>query len=686
MAKQKLIKRIDTIDGPLQIDYNALANLPDIGKLEEDVEALKASQIPESTIEDLNKEVRKLEASIGYAATDPDKTFAEAIDETFVKKTELEEILEDLPTGGGASSWNDLTDKPFEEQEVTIRIDWDGSDEGKTVVGPFVKVNDKTPSTEELIGGTIILSNGQTGPLNGEIIYEQFGLIMLGGLGMIVPTTTKVEGLVFEPGVWFYQEGELYIQSMSFTHNIIKTLDPKYIDYSWSHITDKPAIVLKEDLPCGETYEETELVSNLTYEEYSNGTRPACNFVVGESYTVIWEGVRYDNVVCQLSGGYRMLGGGTYPFCIDDDGGNSLYIESDFTTPLTILGMELVIKLLDKKYLPEHKHSWKDLTNKPFTETLGNETITWDGNMQDSNPQFPYPEASRFYKVSDKIFTIDDLSTLSFTVYDNNSNANFPVTENVKYDIVDVGVTFIYGDASGLLAAVLIENNAVGQPEGTYFHYRTGFGSWYTSSITFPGVVETIDERVIPDTIARVGAVPHPDWNQEDETSVDYIKNKPFVTRDSIVLIDVGNGFSYTIQMVNGNLVSYCATETIEVVTLPSKTVYKQGEKFDPTGMVVMIVGYDGSKRETTNFIYPTDWLMETGENVAVEIVYQESEKVFKTNAIITVTPFEPETELIDFSYTANDDGTYTLTGWKGTYNGNSSTEMIIPEHPLVIL
>jgi hypothetical protein len=161
MAKQKLIKRIDTVDGPLQIDYKALANLPDIEKLEKDVEALKTSQVPESTIEELNKEVRKLETSIGYAATDPDKTFAEVIDETFVKKTELEEILEDLPAGGGgASSWNDLTDKPFEEQEVTIRIDWDGSTEGKTVIGVAVKVSNETPTIEELIGGTFIMSDG----------------------------------------------------------------------------------------------------------------------------------------------------------------------------------------------------------------------------------------------------------------------------------------------------------------------------------------------------------------------------------------------------------------------------------------------------------------------------------------------------------------------------------------------
>ena len=75
MAKQKLIKRIDTIDGPLQIDYNALANLPEI-----------------ATPDDL----RALENTIGYAATDPDKTFAEVIDETFAKKDVVKNLQEQV--------------------------------------------------------------------------------------------------------------------------------------------------------------------------------------------------------------------------------------------------------------------------------------------------------------------------------------------------------------------------------------------------------------------------------------------------------------------------------------------------------------------------------------------------------------------------------------------------------------
>lgn len=41
---------------------------------------------------------------------------------------------------------------------------------------------------------------------------------------------------------------------------------------------------------------------------------------------------------------------------------------------------------------------------------------------------------------------------------------------------------------------------------------------------------------------------------------------------------------------------------------------------------------------------------------------------------------------LDDFWYLENDDGTYTLIGWKGTYKGMPSTKCIIPDSPLIIL
>lgn len=41
---------------------------------------------------------------------------------------------------------------------------------------------------------------------------------------------------------------------------------------------------------------------------------------------------------------------------------------------------------------------------------------------------------------------------------------------------------------------------------------------------------------------------------------------------------------------------------------------------------------------------------------------------------------------LTDFEYTENDDGTYTLTEWKGTCNGEESTEIIIPDDEQIVL
>ena len=41
---------------------------------------------------------------------------------------------------------------------------------------------------------------------------------------------------------------------------------------------------------------------------------------------------------------------------------------------------------------------------------------------------------------------------------------------------------------------------------------------------------------------------------------------------------------------------------------------------------------------------------------------------------------------MIDFALGDNEDGTYTLTGWKGTLGGVPSTRMIIPQDSSIIL
>jgi hypothetical protein len=41
---------------------------------------------------------------------------------------------------------------------------------------------------------------------------------------------------------------------------------------------------------------------------------------------------------------------------------------------------------------------------------------------------------------------------------------------------------------------------------------------------------------------------------------------------------------------------------------------------------------------------------------------------------------------LIDFTYVIEPNGTYLLTGWKGTYNGEPSTKIVIPDNPYIKL
>ena len=59
-----------------------------------------------------------------------------------------------------------------------------------------------------------------------------------------------------------------------------------------------------------------------------------------------------------------------------------------------------------------------------------------------------------------------------------------------------------------------------------------------------------------------------------------------------------------------------------------------------------------------------------------------------KKNGVITkiYSNIDLSDILIDFTYTVESDGTHLLTGWKGTYNGEPSTKIVIPDNPYIKL
>ena len=110
----------------------------------------------------------------------------------------------------------------------------------------------------------------------------------------------------------------------------------------------------------------------------------------------------------------------------------------------------------------------------------------------------------------------------------------------------------------------------------------------------------------------------------------------------------------------------------LRVDTMPDKLAYFEGESFDPTGMVVSAVYNDGTSIPVTDYVY-SDIV-----DGVVTITYLS----YSINIDITIKTVKDL--LVDFEYTENADGTYTITDWKKTLNGEPSTECIIPEHELI--
>jgi len=151
-------------------------------------------------------------------------------------------------------------------------------------------------------------------------------------------------------------------------------------------------------------------------------------------------------------------------------------------------------------------------------------------------------------------------------------------------------------------------------------------------------------------------------------------------TRNYFIITDIVNGYEYIIQMYDGNLISFSKCTGIEVTKLPTRVEYPDGQAFEPEGMVVIATCEDGTTREITNFTH--DVYVSNDEHI---ISYTELGNTFTAIADIIVNDFDPAVVLIDFNYTDNGDGTYSITSWKGTLNGETSDIMVVPNNKHVI-
>lgn len=201
-------------------------------------------------------------------------------------------------SGGGGTdtvSWNDLTDKPFGDESVTI--EWDGSTDGHTLI-PLsgntkgIKVSNLTPEPEELINGEIrvLRADGVTEniTITADAItdYRSMGynMLMIGEFITIVvyEDNLNVEGLVFpEKGIYFGFNSATGAEGQYLTYGSLKKLDAKYLSF----VSDSTETI----------YARTFATSNGLYSE--DGLP---SLTRGELVTVEWDGAEYH---CEVKDG-----------------------------------------------------------------------------------------------------------------------------------------------------------------------------------------------------------------------------------------------------------------------------------------------------------------------------------------------------------------------------------------------
>lgn len=195
--------------------------------------------------------------------------------------TRMERFLKEY---GGASSWNDLKDKPFYEETLSNSdtLYWDGNTDGLIVImNTFCKISDAVPTIEDIAnGGYYITYNGGYGERHELEYFVQSGIIVTNDMAIyIIPEEVAgvdLGGMSFpESGVYVRPQGHFDSISLTingytgFTITTVKTLDKKYLPKtSWESegIISKEGIA--ETIRCPESLELR--IGETTYGDLDN--------------------------------------------------------------------------------------------------------------------------------------------------------------------------------------------------------------------------------------------------------------------------------------------------------------------------------------------------------------------------------------------------------------------------------
>ena len=275
----------------------------------------------------------------------------------------------------------------------------------------------------------------------------------------------------------------------------------------------------------------------------------------------------------------------------------------------------------------------------------------------------------RYIDKVENITLTEDVLTDSNDYISYNDDEIFSILEN------DVYYKPLYGSAPGGYMS-----KGVWVKRDDEYYYSSIFNTFTKTHVE--GELKKIDLKYLPNGIIQCGERQHLTDKQlstlYSSMKLDsYVKN---FKHNNMILIDQDTGYEYLIFMKDGTLTSVLNV-LIQISSLPIKTDYTDTEEFDPTGMKLIAVYQDGSTKEINEYTYDKYVTTESYEHTICCV-----DNGIRYTANIPITTRTLEDALVDFEYIDNNNGTYTITGWKGTHNGLESTEMIIPNSPLITI
>lgn len=260
------------------------------------------------------------------------------------KPTEWEAV--DFPEGGGASSWNDLTDKPFGLEYIggdTLTVDFADIirqvEEGTLplVGNAFIKVSDTILKTDDFAGGCFLEILGQSYYIPPEEIPDMIDELTPNSFAFwdgILSVGKQDVGVDFDEGLVFNEAG-LYMAVLAeegiftltlpnfngFVSEQLKLIDEKYIPHQ--------KYIYTNDMKDGcYLYEDPELTKKLGYADLPKSTDFNIAVVVGGAHYVYMKPLYVTSEGFNISEGFGIVGA-------MNSNGFIKYYTAEYTPPAT---------------------------------------------------------------------------------------------------------------------------------------------------------------------------------------------------------------------------------------------------------------------------------------------------------------------------------------------------------------